>query len=52
MNQERLDRVEYAGYRDRMYDLQSDLLERMSPDAVVRFDWWLGKQTRKMMEKI
>jgi len=52
LNQEGLDRVEYAGYRDRMYDLQSLLLERMTVSEVVRFDQYLSKETRRMMKKI
>ena len=44
MNLKRMDGIEYLGYRCRILDLQSALLERMPANDVKRFDLFLRKQ--------
>ena len=42
MNLKRIDKIEAMGYKCRIYDLQSELLERMNPQQVKQFDIYLS----------
>jgi len=40
---ENRDKIEFNGYKSRILDLQSLLLERFSFSQIIVFDRWLGK---------